>query len=283
MDDLFRALRVKSRLPCCCHDAATCPRLEGLSNPHGASGQMRSLFLALAFVVLSAAATPAKECAVGQYETDKERMIAATKAGTLKADPASGRDGLAPSVFISEAFWYRMTFLEKVDFAELLVCATAGVGRGILVLHLRSDMTGEVIGEWRINQLTVPSTTPRPSVEGGDTPKQTGFSCDPNEKVCRCDGGPEAADCIAMKKNCSGDLQCIVSGGVSSCACRMEITPQEGTSEIKPPKQTTTPPKGSPAPPSPQEGTSVIKPPKQTTTPPKGAPAPPSSGATGSF
>jgi len=60
--------------------------IRGLSNPNGASGQMRSLFVALVFVVLSAAATPAKECTVGQYEADKEDMIAATKAGTLKAD-----------------------------------------------------------------------------------------------------------------------------------------------------------------------------------------------------
>ena len=43
------------------------------------------------------------------------------------------------------------------------------------MLHLRSDMTGEVIGEWRINQLTVPSTTPRPSVEGGASPSKPDF------------------------------------------------------------------------------------------------------------
>jgi len=210
------------------------------------AGKMRSLFVALVFVVLSAAATPAKECTVGKYEADKEDMMAATKAGTLKADPASGSDGITLSVFISEAFWYRKTFLEKIDFAESLVCATAGVGKGILVLHLRSDMTGEVIGEWRINHLTVPSTTPRPYVEGGGTPKQTGFSCNPSEKVCRCDGDAKGAGCTAMKSSCMGDVIC----DASSCACRMKITPREGASVIKPPRQTTTPPKDAPVPPS---------------------------------
>jgi hypothetical protein len=41
--------------------------------------------------------------------------------------------------------WERMTYVEKTDFAEALVCATAGVGKGILKLHLRSEMTGKVI------------------------------------------------------------------------------------------------------------------------------------------
>jgi hypothetical protein len=49
-----------------------------------------------------------------------------------------------------------MTYVEKIDFTEALVCAWAGVGKGILKLHLRSDMTGKVIGNWSINQLTVP-------------------------------------------------------------------------------------------------------------------------------
>jgi hypothetical protein len=52
--------------------------------------------------------------------------------------------------------WERMTYVEKTDFAEALVCATAGVGKGILKLHLRSEMTGKVIGNWNINRLTVP-------------------------------------------------------------------------------------------------------------------------------
>jgi hypothetical protein len=54
---------------------------------------------------------------------------------------------------------------EKVDFAESLVCAWAGVDKGILVLNLRSDMTGHVIGEWRVNRLTVPRQCQAPSMQ----------------------------------------------------------------------------------------------------------------------
>src|SRR5262245_51684740 len=88
--------------------------LEGLSNPHGASGQMRSLFVALVFVVLSAAVTPAKECTVGQYEADKEDMIAATKAGTLKADPASGSDGITLKFLSRKLFGIARLSLRKL-------------------------------------------------------------------------------------------------------------------------------------------------------------------------
>jgi len=185
---------------------------------------MRSLFLALVFAALPSAATVAKECTVEQHEADRARMVAATKDGILKADPESGRDGIALSVFVSDAAWGRMTFLEKVDFAESLICATAGVGKGILVLHLRSEMTGQVIGEWRLNRLTVPATTPSMRLERKEPPKRPGFSCDASEKVCRCDGDAEGADCMAMKKNCIGDVQCTELGGVSSCACKMQIT-----------------------------------------------------------
>src|SRR5262245_10593486 len=141
---------------------------------------MRSLFLALVFAVLPVAATVAKECTPEQHKADQKRMVAATKDGILKADPESARDGITLSVFVSESSWGRMTFLEKIDFAEALICAWAGVGKGILVLNLRSEMTGQVIGEWRLNRLTVPATTPSMGVERLEAPKGSGFSCDAN-------------------------------------------------------------------------------------------------------
>jgi hypothetical protein len=189
---------------------------------------MRSLLLALAIAAFATDASVAKECTPQQQELDRARMVAATKDGNLKADPESGRDGITLSVFVSEAFWGRMPFLEKVDFAESLVCAWAGVGKGILVLHLRSEMSGQVTGEWRLNRLTVPTTTPSIPVERGaetdNTPKGSGFSCDASENVCRCDGDANGADCAAMKRNCSGDIQCTEFRGASSCTCRMQTT-----------------------------------------------------------
>jgi hypothetical protein len=182
---------------------------------------MRSLLLTLVLVALSADANAAKKCTVEQHEADRARVVVATKNGTLKADPDSGRHGIALSIFVSEAVWGRMTFAEKVDFTESIVCAWGGeVGKGILVLNLRSDMTGHVIGEWRVNRLTVPSTVPSvPLDERGATSKGTGFSCDLSEKVCRCEGVKE--DCAAMKKNCNGDVECRLTDGISLCTCKM--------------------------------------------------------------
>ena len=102
------------------------------------------------------AVATAKECTVEQNKADRARISAATKAGHLRADPESGRDGITLSVFVSESFWEKMTFVEKSEFTQSLICAWAGVGKGILKLHLRSVMTGNVIGDWSINRLTVP-------------------------------------------------------------------------------------------------------------------------------
>jgi hypothetical protein len=195
--------------------------------------RMRRLLLTLILVALSANASAAKTCTAEQHEADRARMVAASKDGILKADPDSGRQGIALSVFVSEAVWVRMTFAEKVDFTESLVCAWAGVDKGILVLNLRSDMTGHVIGEWRVNRLTVPSTVPSP-LEREGTAKGSGFSCDLSEKVCRCVGVKE--DCAAMKKNCSGDLECRLTDSVSLCTCKMEVSePKESVPTLKTP------------------------------------------------
>jgi hypothetical protein len=120
---------------------------------------MRSLFFALALMavpVAEVAAKESKECTAEQHKADVARMTAATKDGILRADPDSGSDGITLSVYVSEKFWEGMTYVEKIDFTESLVCAWAGVGKGILKLQLRSDMTGKVIGKWDINRLTVP-------------------------------------------------------------------------------------------------------------------------------
>jgi hypothetical protein len=117
---------------------------------------MRSLFFALALMAIPVTEVAAKECTAEQHDADRARMTEATEAGNLRADPDSGSDGITLSVFVSESFWEGMTFVEKADFTESLVCAWAGVGKGILKLSLRSEMTGKVIGKWDINRLTVP-------------------------------------------------------------------------------------------------------------------------------
>jgi hypothetical protein len=201
---------------------------------------MKSLLFAFVFAALPTAVTVAKECTVEQHEADRARMAAASKQGILKPDPESGLDGITLSAFVSDAAWAGMSYIEKLDFVESLICAWAGVGKGILVLHLRSEMTGQAIGEWRLNRLTVPATMPSIRVqreaEREDSSKGSGFSCDATEKLCRCDGDAKGADCTAMKLNCIGDVQCTEFRGVSSCACRMQIIgPPEQAPLVKAP------------------------------------------------
>jgi len=206
------------------------PQLARLCYQATGRTDWRSLLLIFTFVALSANASAAKKCTVEQQEADRARMVTATKEGILRADPESGRHGIALSAFVSEAAWVRMTFAEKVDFAESLVCAWAGVDKGILVLNLRSDMTGHVIGEWRVNRLIVPSTVPSSPIEEG-TRKGSGFSCDLSENVCRCKGEKE---CAAMKKNCSGEVDCELTDGVSLCTCKMQVPTQRAPMGEKP-------------------------------------------------
>lgn len=75
-------------------------------------------------------------------------MDLAFKLGILRNDSGAG-------VFISEAFWSQMSFSQKQAFADNLVCATAGVGRGLYRIRFRSDMTGKELGEWKTGILTV--------------------------------------------------------------------------------------------------------------------------------
>jgi len=191
----------------------------------------RGLLLIFTLVALSANAWAAKKCTVEQHEADRARMVSATKERILKADPESGRHGVALSAFVSEAAWVRMTFAEKVDFTESLVCAWAGVDKGILVLNLRSDMTGHVIGEWRVNRLIVPSTVPS-SLDREGAPKRAEFSCDLSERICRCEGVKE--DCAAMNKNCIGDVECTPAGAASVCTCKMQVPTQSVPKREKP-------------------------------------------------
>ena len=52
-----------------------------------------------------------------------------------------------------------------------------------------------------------------------------GFSCDVNKQECKCQGVENGADCVAMKKNCSGKLTCIdpvtYPGQPYQCFCDM--------------------------------------------------------------
>ncbi len=63
--------------------------------------------------------------------------------GILQNDPGGG-----VSVLVADDYWRRLTFPEKIRFAEEIVCAAAGADRGASGLSLKSLSTGKVIGEW---------------------------------------------------------------------------------------------------------------------------------------
>ena len=52
-----------------------------------------------------------------------------------------------------------------------------------------------------------------------------GFSCDVNTQKCECQGVETGADCVAMKKNCTGNLTCLdpitYPGQAYRCFCSM--------------------------------------------------------------
>jgi hypothetical protein len=65
-----------------------------------------------------------------------------------------------------------------------------------------------------------------------------GFSCDMNKQECKCDGVETGADCVGMKKNCSGKLTCIdpkvYPGQAARCYCNMSAT-------VRPPRESLSP------------------------------------------
>jgi hypothetical protein len=53
--------------------------------------------------------------------------------GILQNDPNHG-----VAVLINDSYWSQMTFPQKTRFAEQLVCATAGVDKGLSGLKFKS-------------------------------------------------------------------------------------------------------------------------------------------------
>lgn len=113
---------------------------------------MRTYAIALVATVMMVACTHiarAYDCSEATYQAARGRMTLAFGTGVLKNDKGT-------SVFISERYWRGLSFAEKQAFADQLVCAVAGVGKGLASMTFRSDMTGNPVGEWSWGTLTVP-------------------------------------------------------------------------------------------------------------------------------
>jgi hypothetical protein len=83
------------------------------------------------------------DCSEKTYQYAHTKITLAFGTGILQNDPGGG-----VSVLVAESYWRRLTFREKTRFAEEIVCATAGAGKGLSGLTLKSLSTGNVIGEW---------------------------------------------------------------------------------------------------------------------------------------
>ena len=111
-----------------------------------------ALFGAIALTTLATSRAQAYDCSEKTYQHAHGKIILAFGTGVLQNDPGGG-----VSVLVSDDYWRRMTFPDKTRFAEEIVCATAGVGKGLSGLTLKSLSTGKVIGEWGpFGGLTVP-------------------------------------------------------------------------------------------------------------------------------
>lgn len=94
----------------------------------------------------------AYDCSEKTYQHAHAKIILAFGTGVLQNDPGGG-----VSVLVADGYWRRMTFPEKTRFAEEIVCATAGTGKGLSGLTLKSLSSGKVVGEWGpIGGLSVP-------------------------------------------------------------------------------------------------------------------------------
>jgi hypothetical protein len=112
--------------------------------------QFRSIVLVLAAALWSGSAL-AYDCSQETYSRAKTKMELLFGTGVLQNYKGGG--GLA--VLVSDRYWNAMTFPQKQLFADELVCAVAGVRKGLMKLSFRSLMSGKVLAEWSLGKLEV--------------------------------------------------------------------------------------------------------------------------------
>jgi hypothetical protein len=107
---------------------------------------------AAALGVLSGPATAQSyDCSEPTYQRVRPKIVVLFGAGILQNDPNGG-----VSVLVADRYWSSLTFPQKKDFADALVCAIAGAHKGLSGLTLKSLQSGKVIGEWAAATLTIP-------------------------------------------------------------------------------------------------------------------------------
>jgi len=103
------------------------------------------------FAAISCTPALAYDCTPTLYGSAKLQITALFATGVLENSSYNGAN-----ILIDDRFWRNMPFKEKEAFAERLICAAAGPGKGFSVLTIRSRMTGKPVGEWNMGTLSIP-------------------------------------------------------------------------------------------------------------------------------
>jgi hypothetical protein len=90
------------------------------------------------------------DCSAETYHQARPKVESLFGSGILRNDPKN-----QSTVLVLDKYWTQLTAPEKARFAERLVCAIAGVGKGLPALTLKSLMSGKVLGEWAAGGLSV--------------------------------------------------------------------------------------------------------------------------------
>ena len=101
-------------------------------------------------LLLSLSAAASEECTKEKSEDDRAFIESAMSAGTL----AKGPKGLRNSMLIHDGFWFDMNYLEQIVFMQRFECAaSAGSGKKLLYMDVRSLGTGRLLATWTLGVL----------------------------------------------------------------------------------------------------------------------------------
>ena len=95
-------------------------------------------------------ASASEEFTKEKSEDDRAFIESAISAGTL----AKGPKGLRDSMLIQDGFWFDMNYLEQIVFMQRFECAaSAGSGKKLLYMDVRSLATGRLLATWTLGVL----------------------------------------------------------------------------------------------------------------------------------
>ena len=121
---------------------------DGLSSANYADLQNDRSYESRTQFVTHAAAS--EECTKEKSEDDRAFIESAISAGTL----AKGPKGLRDSMLIQDGFWFDMNYLEQIVFMQRFECAaSAGSGKKLLYMDVRSLGTGRLLATWTLGVL----------------------------------------------------------------------------------------------------------------------------------